>query len=187
MPLIPDMTEMIARARADLRMGLGVVLTGARTEDPTATPTGALVLAAETLSADRLAAARALGTAAVALTARRAETLKAAAYDGDLARITLPRDADLTWVRAMADPADDLRQPMKGPFICQRGGSADLYRAALALAKSARLLPAALVVPVADPLDLARTSRLTCLPAADVLAAALTASPLHPVDRKSVV
>ena len=44
---------------------------------------------------------------------------------------------------------------MKGPLPRLRDGPADLHRAALSLAKSAHLLPAALVVPVTDALELA--------------------------------
>ncbi|MHA7875984.1 GTP cyclohydrolase II [Roseivivax sp.] len=137
----PDLTETLARARGDLRMGVPVVLSGASG--------AALVLAAETLSAARLAAVQALGRPAdLALTGRRAATLRARAYDGDLARIALPGDAGLDWVQALADPADDLAHPMKGPFTSRREGDAALHRLALVLAKSARLLPAALVVPL---------------------------------------
>ena len=50
MSLSPDTTDLIARARADLRMGVPVVLTGAQ---------DVLVMAAETLSAPRLANLRA--------------------------------------------------------------------------------------------------------------------------------
>jgi GTP cyclohydrolase II len=85
------------------------------------------------------------------VTARRAETLRARPYDGDLARIRLPRDATLGWARAVADPADDLAHPMKGPFVTERGGDAGLARAALTLAKEARLLPAVLLRPPASP------------------------------------
>ncbi|WP_330449539.1 hypothetical protein FLP41_04885 [Paracoccus marcusii] len=49
-----------------------------------------LAAAVETLSPARLADLRALGLAVLALTGRRAETLKARAYDGDLARVALP-------------------------------------------------------------------------------------------------
>ena len=134
-------SEKLARARADLRMGRAVVLAlGAE---------AALVLAAETATAERLADLRALGPVDLALTLRRAETLKARAYDGDLARVALPADADLNWVRATADPSADLDWPMKGPYVTRREGSAALHRAALGLCKQARLLPAALVAPLA--------------------------------------
>jgi GTP cyclohydrolase II len=132
--------ERLARARADLRMGAAVVLVS----DAAA----AVALAAETATAARLADLRGLGQVDLAITARRAETLKARAYDGDVARVALPGDADIAWVRASADPSDDLRFPMKGPYRTRREGGADFGRAAILLCKQARLLPAALVVGV---------------------------------------
>ena len=105
------------RGRAsDLRMGAVVALR----DDGSA----ALVLAAETATADRLADLRALGPVDLALTGWRAETLKARAYDGDLARVVAAGDADLDWVRATADPSADLAWPMKGPYLTRRGGAA---------------------------------------------------------------
>lgn len=132
--------EQLARARADLRMGACVVLTGAGA--------AALVLAVEAASAARLEALRGFGPVDLAITDWRAETLKARAYDGDLARVILPRDADLVWARATADPSSDLTYPMKGPYATRREGGAALHRAAIALCKQAHLLPAALVVPL---------------------------------------
>jgi hypothetical protein len=74
MTLAPDLNELLARARADLRMGVPVVVQNG--------PQAALVLAAETLDAQRLADLRALGQQPVlAISARRAQTLKARAYD----------------------------------------------------------------------------------------------------------
>jgi GTP cyclohydrolase II len=169
MGFAPDITERLARARADLRMGVPVVL-----DD------GALVLAAETLDAARLADLRALGGAPVlAVTGRRAQTLKARAYDGDIARITLPLDVNLSWVRAVADPADDLRSPMKGPLQTVRGGSADLHRAAIALVKAARLLPAVVMLDLVDATGFAQANNLTLVPADAVLDTDL--SPLNPI------
>lgn len=137
--LAPGPADRLARARSDLRGGLPVVLRGAD---------GAPELAAalETLSRPRLAALRAAGTAQVVLTSRRAITLKARPYDGDVARIPLPNWAGLDWLQALADPADDLNHPMKGPLPTRRDGDATLARAAIRLAKEARLLPAALLV-----------------------------------------
>ena len=132
-----DPAELLARARSDLRMGAAVVLLSGEE--------AALVLAAETATAARLADLRALGGVDLALTARRAGTLKARAYDGDLARVVFPAEADLAWVRATADPSADLDWPMKGPYVTRREGAADLHRAALAMCKRAHLLPAALV------------------------------------------
>jgi GTP cyclohydrolase II len=174
MSLAPDMTELLARARADLRMGVPVVMDGP--------DGGALVLAAETLDAQRLADLRALGsTPVLAITARRAETLKARAYDGDLARIRVPADATLAWVLGVADPADDLKTPMKGPLVSERDGPADLHRTALGLVKSARLLPAALLLDLARPAEFARLHRLTLLEAPSTQGLLGAASPLSPV------
>ena len=139
MTLTPDPWERTARILSDLRLGLPVRLTGG------AVPM--LMAAAETLSAARLRAMRALGPAHLAITARRANVLNAMVYDGDLTRIVVPGDADHQWLGAMADPSLDLRHPMKGPFQAVRGGDAALERAALRLCKQARLLPAALLVP----------------------------------------
>ncbi len=136
--LSPDPSEYLARARGDLRMGVPVALSNAGHV--------VLVMAAETLTKRRFAA---LGQDAhLAITVRRAETLKARAYDGDLARIHLPADADASWVQSVADPATDLSKPMKGPFRSLRDGDPSLARAALQLAKDARLLPAVLIHPV---------------------------------------
>jgi GTP cyclohydrolase II len=171
MSFTPTPSELLARARADLRMGVPVVLADGGK--------GALVMAAETLGAARLADLRALGGQPVlAITARRATTLKARAYDGDLARLVLPESAGLAWVQAMADPADDLDMPMKGPFTSLREGPADLHRLALDLAKSARLLPASLVHDLPDAPGFAATHGLTLLPVA-LVAPLLAASP-HP-------
>jgi GTP cyclohydrolase II len=173
MTLAPDITERLARARADLRMGVPIVLIGAPS---------VLVLAAETLSAQRLTDLLALGGDPVlAITARRAETLKARVYDGTLARIVLPGDATPAWVQSIADPADDLRAPMKGPFACARGGDTSAHQAALDLTKAARLLPAVVVLDLNDAAAFAVTHGLTTLDLATAAPALSTRSTLHPV------
>ena len=165
----PDITERLARARADLRMGVPIVL-----DD------GLLVAAVETLDSARFADLLGLGgTPVLAITGRRAQTLKARAYDGDIARIILPSDASLPWVQAIADPADDLRNPMKGPLQTRREGPADLHRAAIALAKAARLLPAVLVQDLNDPAGFAALHNLTIVPSEAVVDTGL--SPLVPI------
>ena len=178
MTLAPSPVELLARARADLRIGVPVVLTG----DGQA----ALVVAVEALAPARLPSLRALGQPVLALTARRAETLTARAYDGDLARIAVPADRDTAWLRALADPADDLRHPMKGPLTSLRDGSAALHRVALLLAKSAQLLPAALLVPVPNGFSLAAELGLTLLPLATIAPLLTRFSPLHPVSAARV-
>jgi GTP cyclohydrolase II len=155
MTLAPDITERLTRARGDLRMGVPVVLCGQGK--------GALAVAVEALTPARLADLRALGPVELAITARRAETLKTPPYDGDLLRAMVPADAGTDWLSALADPADDLRVPLKGPLRPLRDGSPALHRAALALAKSARLLPAAVLVGIDHPLTLAGENALTLL------------------------
>ena len=153
MSLLPTLPDLVARARSDLRVGVPVVLQGSE---------GALlILAAETALPDRLAAMRGLGPVVAAVTGWRAATLKIRVYDGDIARIEMPGDADARWLAELADPAFDLGAPMRGPFREVRDGQADLHRIGLMLVKSAQLLPALAAVPIADiPND------LTILPAA---------------------
>lgn len=171
MHFAPTPPELLSRARADLRMGVPVVLVDGSQ--------GALVMAAETITEPRLADLVAMpGQPVLAITARRAGTLKARAYDGDLARIALPRDASLDWVLAVADPADDLSMPMKGPFTTLRDGAAHLHRLALTVTKTARLLPAALVLDLPDAAAFAARHGLTALPA-PIVAPLLARSP-HP-------
>ncbi|MEO0363403.1 MAG: GTP cyclohydrolase II, partial [Pseudomonadota bacterium] len=149
--------ETIARARSDLRLGAPVAVAAAER--------GAIVVAAEAASPARLADLRALVGSGLdlAVSARRAETLRARAYDGDLARIAVGEDMSLSEVAAAADPALALARPMAGPFLTRRGGDAAAHRMAIRLAKSARLLPAALVAPVDDPRAVAAAHGLTLI------------------------
>lgn len=169
MALAPDTTERLARARADLRMGVPVV-----------TDQG-LILAVETTDAARLDALRALGTVEVVLTHWRAQTLKARVYDGDVARLVLPKDATLAWVLALADPVKDLSAPMKGPLLTQRDGDAQLARCGIALTKAARLIPAVLTVHLDDAKAFALAQDLTFVDAAAIADESL--SPLSVVAR----
>lgn len=155
-PFAPDAREILSRARADLRIGLPVVLRRGGEV--------ALVAAAEALSAERLDAMAGDGRATLLLTARRAETLKIRVYDADMARLPLAPPVTRAGLMAMADPAGDLATPMKGPFTPLRGGDTELSRAALALVKTARTLPAAVFRAVEVPpsgltvVDIARLS-----------------------------
>ncbi len=179
MPFTLSAEERIARARADLRMGLPVALTGDGM---------ALALAAETATPARLAELRALGGQVdLVVTARRAETLRARVYDGDLARIALPSDADVAWVRAVADPATDLMTPMKGPFQTRRGGNSALHRVGILLAKAAHLLPAALVLTGAEGIgDLVTEHGLSVLSLADIAVAMPPALELRAIAQARV-
>ena len=92
MSLIPTPAEKLARARTDLRLGLPVVLEGVQSS--------ALVTAAEEISPERLKDLNAIGPSVLAITSRRAETLRARAYDGDVARLVLPKDVTAEWICA---------------------------------------------------------------------------------------
>ena len=168
MTLGPDIAERLNRARVDLRAGVPIVMEES--------DRGALVFAAETLDPRRFHAARDKGAMVLVITDRRAETLRSPAYDGDIARIMVPQSAGVEWIRSVADPASDLAVPLKGPFKPVRDGGASLARAAVSVVKSARLLPAALVVPIKDAGAFASAEGLTALPAADI--ARTIASPL---------
>jgi GTP cyclohydrolase II len=174
MSLFPTVIELLARARVDLRMGLPVVMTDGQD--------AALAISVECLSETRLSDLKALqAPLTLVLTSRRADTLKARAYDGDVARIKVPQSADLRWLQALADPADDLNTPMKGPLSSERDGSATLHKLSIALVKSARLLPAALLVPLDDPADFASGHGLTLINQATATPLLNDSSPLHPV------
>ncbi len=170
-PLSLSPQELVARARADLRIGAPVALVSAGG--------GALVVAAETLTEARLAGLRAAGAEALdlAVNHRRAETLRARAYDGALARIVVPDDADAAWVQATADPARDLATPLKGPYATRRTGPWDLHALALGLAKQARLLPAAVLAIWSDP---ARAEALVAAGGFSVVSEALLAEAAAP-------
>ncbi len=147
MALSLTVEERVSRARADLRIGAPIALLGTG-----AGAGGALVLAAETTTDARLADLRALGPSAfdLAVSHRRAETLRARAYDGTVARIVLSPEATAAYVHATADPSRDLETPLKGPFPTRREGPAELHKLAVQLAKQARTLPAAVLAVWAD-------------------------------------
>ncbi|WP_300032681.1 GTP cyclohydrolase II [uncultured Roseobacter sp.] len=173
MTIAPTLNERLARARADLRMGVPVVLDGTLP---------VVIMAAETLEQARLDDLAALGHRPVlAITARRAETLRARAYDGDIARIETPDGVKTVWIQAVADPAGDLMNPMKGPLASARTGDAGAHRVAVRLVKSARLLPAAVVVAVDNAAEFASMHGLTLLQTEAVASALDIRSPLHSV------
>lgn len=173
MAITPTILEKLARARADLRGGVPVVLfQGAG---------AVLAVAAETLDQQTYDDICKIGQPYVVLTQRRAETLKARCYDGDIARIAIPPDGDLAWVSALADPADDLRVPFKGPLSAMRGGDAALSRGAISLIKEARLLPAALVVDISGGAAFAASHDLTAIDLDAATPHLAATSPMHRV------
>ncbi len=183
MALALSVEERVSRARADLRIGAPIALVS-----PTG---GALVLAAETVTDARLAEFRALGPDALdlALSHRRAETLRARAYDGTLARVVLEPEDTAALVQATADPSRDMATPLKGPFRTRRAGPSDLHALAILLAKQARTLPAAVVAVWADAghvRAIAAEAELSLLTAEQVAGASDAAIAMRPVSAARV-
>ncbi len=174
--LTPD--EQIARMRADLRMGVPVVICNGDEKW--------LAAAAETLGADRLEDFRALGcTLELALTDLRASSLDIAANGGNIARLRIPRDVPLGWIKSLSDPMDDLENPVAGPFDEIEGGCGDVHRSAIALAKQARLLPSVVVLRVTNDLD-GVTSGLHCADISKLRTALDDSSPLSLISSARV-
>jgi GTP cyclohydrolase II len=91
------------------------------------------------------------GTKGILLSASRAATLKlgnqlAAADVAQPVLIAPPDDLDASLALAIADPALDLRYPMKGPFVAQALPDGEAAKAAMELVREAGLLPAFLMV-----------------------------------------
>lgn len=142
MTILLSVEEQIARMRADLRMGVPILISCGETVW--------MAAAIETLGQTRLKHFRDYAEhLELAVTERRAKTLSARVYDGDLARIQVPSAAGIDWLQSVADPVDDLQSPMKGPFAAIRDGDAEPHRLVLMICKQARLLPAAVLVRIA--------------------------------------
>jgi GTP cyclohydrolase II len=108
---------------------------------------GALdLLAVETADEARLAEFDPAGTAALLISPERAATLKLAnqlaAAAPTAVRIDRSPWLDLPAAIALADPARDLAEPLKGPFQAIPEAAPDAASAALRLARLAGLLPA---------------------------------------------
>ncbi|MBU2958466.1 GTP cyclohydrolase II [Paracoccus sp. 1_MG-2023] len=160
-PLALRAAERVARTVGDLRLGLPVVLAG---DDG-----AAMVVAVETLTKERLDALRDEGMELV-LTARRAEALHHP-VDTDVARFPVSRDVRLSWLQAMADPTRSMAGPAALPRA-PKNVTGSIQRAAIMLAKSAELVPAALIVPGPDVMATALRHNLSILSADEALAQA---------------
>ena len=130
--------ERVSRIYTDLRLGIPVIIRAADEH---------LVVPVETLNQTRFDLFRSLETdLRLVVSSRRANTLKMSSYDKGLARIEVPADRNLEWLKAVADPSKDLIYGIKGPFVQMRGGDISVENLGLLLSKSAKLLPAILTV-----------------------------------------
>ena len=137
------MEEQTARLRADLRMGVPIVID---------TPVFSyLVAAVETLSLERLKTLRVLGGQSweIVSTARRvmsAETQSTPTLGGDIWQMRVPADADLTWIQSVSDPLMNLQKQTNGPFLRSMEEASEVHLAVITLCKQSQLLPAVLVM-----------------------------------------
>jgi GTP cyclohydrolase II len=174
--LAPSAIELLLRLKGDLRLGLPVVLTG----DGVA----ALVVPVETLSPQRHAGlVAAKGVASLVLTRNRAQALNLTDLpETEVVALSLPPQSGLDWLVAMADPARAGRHvPSAVTAPLQQRPGTLIHHAAIALAKSAQLLPAVLVMPVVDGLSEAMGLGLSIMDAATVMAELARAPVQHPV------
>ena len=106
--------ERVSRIYTDLRLGIPVVIQ---------TDEAYLVAPVETLNQKRFNFIRSwLEELTLVISPQRAKTLKMSSYDKSLARIKVPADRNLEWLKAVADPSKDLTFGIKGPFVQMRGG-----------------------------------------------------------------
>jgi GTP cyclohydrolase II len=139
------------------------------------------LLPAETGFAQGASAARMLISAARAVTLKLANQREAAVPEAPVL-IRGAEPFDLAAARVLADPALDLRYPMKGPFVAEPLGWSDAAVAAMELARLAGILPAFLVDPesageaqdvsASDLADWKDTARLSIAARADLPIAA---------------
>jgi len=150
-------TNIIAvdRAIAEYRRGRPVVL---ETEDGD----NALAMAAEQASPDSLRDlcewynSRDILTdgPVLALTESRANALHIKPTGHGVILLQIDGDTDVGLVQTLADGSMDLAQPMRGPFQRLRRAPHPAESAAVQLAKAARLLPSAVIVPLLDQTDI---------------------------------
>ena len=146
MQINTSIMEQTARLRSDLKLGRPVLV---QNQQKTS-----LIFAVETLKKNIPAEINKnyFGVSHLAITARRAQTLNAIPYDGDLARVIIPKEVSYNWLLSTANPALDLQHPMKGPFKTMRSGEVEISRSAIELCKKAQLLPAVIVVSLTEEL-----------------------------------
>jgi GTP cyclohydrolase II len=163
----PNNQEVLLRARADLRLGIPIVLAGNEHD--------AIISPIEVLNQGRLDELKLIDKNSVILiTARRAQTLKCSIYDGNFARIKLAQVSKVNVLRAIADPSLDLRSPLKGPFNVVRDKPLELENEALLLLKFAQLLPAAVVSQITDGESYASNHNLTYIQTGPLLKMAIS-------------
>jgi GTP cyclohydrolase II len=125
---------------------LALALDALRHGWPVAVDGAMILLPAETGFGPDLAAPTMLISAARAATLKLANQREAALPEAPVL-IRAAEPFDLGQARVLADPALDLRYPLKGPFRAEPLDHAEAARTAMELARLAGILPAFLVLP----------------------------------------
>ena len=163
----PANQEILMRARADLRLGIPIILESKEN--------AAIIAPIEVLNESRLDQLKVIDkNSFILITTRRAQTLKCPIYDENFVRIALGQFLKIASLKAIADPFLDLRNPLKGPFNIIRGKTLKLENEAILLLKSAQLLPAAIVSKVENGQNYANEHKLTYLTTKQIREAALS-------------
>ncbi len=171
-------TLQVNRAVADYRLGRAVLIVG---EDG-----ACLALAAELATAEAVATLESVcnGALALAITESRGRALNIKPTGGQVILLDLNSWLGIDALRTLADATTDMEMPLRGPFKRQRRAPELAERAAIQLAKHARLLPSAVVgkLPVDAVSAVAETHALLVVDASAIAAyeeeAALTLSPV---------
>jgi GTP cyclohydrolase II len=90
------------------------------------------------------------GDPAIAVTHHRARTLKVRLYTDEIVLIPFKSWRTAEVARTIADPTTDLVNPLRGPYTANRDPVSAASIAAVQLAKIARLLPSAILVPCVE-------------------------------------
>ncbi len=134
----------VDRAAGDFRRGVPVILTS---DDG-----AVLACAAETAGDDAIdtLASRTGAPPLLALTGVRAAALRIAPTGHETVLIPMTPWLDTALLRSLPDATRDLERPLRGPFDREKRAPRPEESAAIALAKLARLLPAALLARLPD-------------------------------------
>lgn len=136
----------VDRAVSELRRGRPVLVQGGSGD-------ASVVLAAEAVTADSLAAltAMAMSEPILAITARRASVLRLKPVGLGVVTVSVDGGLGADAIRDLADPLSHLPLPVPFATTVTEAAPHGCDSAAVRLAKTARLLPAAVTAPLRDP------------------------------------
>ncbi len=179
MTLIPSISELVSRAREDLRHGIPILVKS--------NGSCALVVAVEGISEDRLKAALHLEKTQLTITARRAQALGLGveAHNGDFAHINLEDRPSIEVIKSISDPA----HPSRGKFaLSLKKSDVPLITIStgIALAKAAQILPALIIGEINPETELELRSSLTLLNAEIALPLLSNLAPLRNISNAHV-